>query len=76
MTEIFSDIQNGTLPQGSIVTPPFPASDHGGTLTNPRWPRRGLTSITTNTLTLNKKLYANTAIFASRGTIRAAGTIT
>jgi phospholipase C len=39
MTNIFGDIQNGTLPQVSFVTPPFAASDHGGTLAagGPAW---------------------------------------
>jgi phospholipase C len=39
MTTILSDIENGTLPQVSFVTPPFAASDHGGTLAagGPAW---------------------------------------
>lgn len=39
MTQILSDIQNGTLPQVSFVTPPFAASDHGATLSagGPAW---------------------------------------
>lgn len=39
MTNVFSDIQNGTLPQVSFVTPPFAASDHGATLSagGPAW---------------------------------------
>jgi phospholipase C len=62
MTGIFEDLQNGTLPQVSFVTPPFPSSDHGGTLTNggPAW----VTSIYAF-LTENPKLYANTAIFVT-----------
>jgi phospholipase C len=62
MTDIFDDLQKGTLPQVSIVTPPFAASDHGGTLTSggPAW----VTSIYAF-LTENPKLYANTAIFVT-----------
>jgi len=62
MTEIFTDLQNGTLPQVSFITPPFAASDHGGTLTNggPGW----VTSIY-EYLTENKKLYKNTAILVT-----------
>ena len=62
MTGIFDDLENGTLPQVSFVTPPFAASDHGGTLTSggPAW----VTSIYAF-LTENPKLYANTAIFVT-----------
>jgi phospholipase C len=62
MTEIFSDIQHGTLPQVSFVTPPGPASDHAGFLTSggPAW----VTSLYI-TLTENRKLYANTALLVT-----------
>jgi phospholipase C len=62
MTDIFDDLQNGTLPQVSFITPPFAASDHGGSLTSggPAW----VTSIYAF-LTENPKLYANTAIFVT-----------
>jgi phospholipase C len=62
MTEIFDDLQNGTLPQVSFVTPPFAASDHGGTLTagGPAW----VTSIYAF-LTENKKLYPNTTMLVT-----------
>ncbi|HTX58580.1 MAG TPA: alkaline phosphatase family protein [Verrucomicrobiae bacterium] len=62
MTQIFNDIQNNTLPQVSFVTPPFAASDHGGTLTagGPGW----VTSIYAF-LTENKQLYANTAMIVT-----------
>jgi len=62
MTDIFNDLQNGTLPQVSFITPPFAASDHGGSLTSggPAW----VTSIYAF-LTENKKLYANTVMFVT-----------
>jgi phospholipase C len=62
MTDIFADIQHGTLPQVSFVTPPGPASDHAGFLTSggPAW----VTSIYIY-LTENPKLYKNTAIFVT-----------
>lgn len=39
MTNIFDDIANGTLPQVSFITPPFPDSDHGAELSagGPAW---------------------------------------
>lgn len=62
MTQIFDDIQKGTLPQVSYVTPPFAASDHGGTLTDggPAW----VTTIY-EYVSENKKLYGNTAILVT-----------
>jgi phospholipase C len=62
MTQVFDDLQNGTLPQVSFITPPFAASDHGGTLTSggPAW----VTSIYAF-LTENKKLYPNTVMLVT-----------
>jgi phospholipase C len=62
MTNILNDIQAGTLPQVSFVTPPGPASDHAGFMTSggPAW----VTSIYI-WLTENPKLYANTAILVT-----------
>jgi phospholipase C len=62
MTNIFSDIQNNTLPAVSFVTPPGPASDHAGFLTGggPAW----VTSIYVF-LTENKNLYAHTAMIVT-----------
>lgn len=62
MTQIFDDIQSGTLPQVSYVTPPFAASDHAGTLTDggPAW----VTTIY-EYVSENKKLYGNTAILVT-----------
>ncbi len=72
MTDIFGDLQKGTLPQVSFVTPPFASSDHGGTLTSggPAW----VTSI----YAFSPRTRSSTRIprSSSRGTIRAAGTIT
>lgn len=62
MTQIFSDIENGTLPQVSFVTPPGPASDHAGFLTagGPAW----VTSLYAF-LTQNRKLYNTTAMLVT-----------
>jgi phospholipase C len=62
MTDIFSDIEHGTLPQVSFVTPPGPASDHAGFLTagGPAW----VTSIYVY-LTENRELYADTAMLVT-----------
>jgi phospholipase C len=62
MTDIFDDIQHGTLPQVSFVTPPFAASDHAGSLSGggPAW----VASIYSY-VTENKALYKNTAIFVT-----------
>ncbi len=62
MTQIFDDIQNGTLPQVAYVTPPGPASDHAGFLTagGPAW----VTAIYIY-LTENPALYAHTAMLVT-----------
>jgi phospholipase C len=60
MTNVLSDIQNGTLPEVSFVTPPFAASDHGATLSagGPGWVMSLYVA-----LTENKRLYGSTAMF-------------
>jgi phospholipase C len=62
MTDIFSDIENGTLPAVSFVTPPFAASDHGGSLSagGPAWVASIYAFVTEN-----KALYANTTILVT-----------
>jgi phospholipase C len=62
MTDIFDDIQHGTLPQVTFVTPPFAASDHAGSLGSggPAW----VTSIYAY-VAENPKLYKNTAILVT-----------
>jgi phospholipase C len=62
MTDIFSDIENGTLPDVAFITPPFADSDHGGTLSagGPAW----VVSIYAY-LTENAGLYNSTAMFVT-----------
>ncbi|MBV8149634.1 MAG: hypothetical protein JO092_11120 [Candidatus Eremiobacteraeota bacterium] len=62
MTDIFSDIENGTLPDVAFITPPFAASDHGGTLSagGPAW----VVSIYAY-LAENASLYGSTAMFVT-----------
>lgn len=59
MTNILTDMQNGTLPAVSFVTPPGPASDHAGFLSTsgPGW-----VSTLYLYLAQNPKLYANTVM--------------
>jgi phospholipase C len=62
MTDIFSDLENGTLPDVAFITPPFAASDHGGTLSagGPAW----VVSIYAF-LSENASLYGSTAMFVT-----------
>jgi len=62
MTDIFTDIQNGTLPEVSFVTPPFAASDHGATLSagGPAW----VMSLYSY-LTENPSLYGSTTMLVT-----------
>jgi phospholipase C len=62
MTNILSDLQNGTLPAVSFVTPAGPASDHAGFLSTagPGW-----VSTIYLYLAQNPKLYASTVIFVT-----------
>jgi phospholipase C len=62
MTDIFDDIHNGTLPEVSFITPPFPASDHGATLSagGPAWVMSLYVA-----LTENRALYGNTTMLVT-----------
>ncbi|HZY98135.1 MAG TPA: alkaline phosphatase family protein [Candidatus Baltobacteraceae bacterium] len=62
MTNVLSDIQNGRLPQVSFVTPPFAASDHGGTLAagGPAWVMTLYVA-----LTENPALYSSTTMLVT-----------
>jgi len=62
MTGIFADLSNGTLPAVSFVTPPFPATDHGATLSagGPAWVMSLYVA-----LTENPSLYGSTAMFVT-----------
>ncbi|HKE35919.1 MAG TPA: alkaline phosphatase family protein [Candidatus Baltobacteraceae bacterium] len=62
MTNILSDIQFGRLPQVSFVTPPFAASDHGGTLAagGPAWVMTLYVA-----LTENRALYDSTTMLVT-----------
>lgn len=62
MTNIFDDIANGTLPQVSFITPPFPDSDHGAELSagGPAWVMSLYVA-----LTENRSLYKNTTMLVT-----------
>ncbi|MBV8584411.1 MAG: hypothetical protein JO241_10470 [Candidatus Eremiobacteraeota bacterium] len=62
MTGIFADLSNGTLPAVSFITPPFPATDHGATLSagGPAWVMSLYVA-----LTENPSLYGSTAMFVT-----------
>src|SRR6185437_1148203 len=62
MTNVFDDISNGTLPQVSFVTPPFPNTDHAGEMSagGPAWVMSLYVA-----LTENRALYNTTTMLVT-----------